>query len=205
MKKIIVIFTVVTCMLAISGCTRQDVSSSIEEIPGTEMIDNRTDGEFWADIAVEDYYNCWQYEEYTPITKEEKEEFNTRTKRFEEYIKFFDVFPSSKKEEKYIKKAKSENPEDRLEVATKKDCPMPLLVKIAKDDPDPQIRMRAQGHLLTLEVAEDYLKSLAISKYKDAKLTAIMHPNVTGEIISILMKDEDGSIRKEANRLLTEA
>lgn len=206
MKKVLIGLLAVVNIMSFAACNRQYNPLETENIEITPPpLDYRTAAERWYDTALQQYNEQLPYVSIVPTDEQTRQELEAIPEKFEEYKENFDVEFENADDftDMLVTGALSDSAYDRHAVAGRTDCPVELLVKIARDDPDRVVRYRAQGNILSKdEMDEEYLLDLAASEYADARLTAIMHTARTAEVISTLVDDPDTDVSKQANEAL---
>lgn len=191
-------------IISLTACGKQ--SPTEEETNFVQVVDNRSDAEKWRDTAIDDFKNELPYVSIVAFDDETRAELDAIPEKFVIYKDNFNVEFENPSDftEMLVTAALSDSKYDRHVVAGRADCPIELLVKIAKDEPDSVVRFRASGNLLSRDdLSEEFLIELANSEYADARLTAIMHKNCSPNVVSMLVNDADSQVKEEANKKLS--
>ena len=208
MKKVFLFALSLALMLlsiiSLTGCNKQ--SPPEENNNPTEVVDYRSEAEIWRDVAIDEFQKALPYVSIVAFDDETRAELDAIPEKFIIYKENFNVEFENPSDftEMLVAGALSDSKYDRHVVAGRTDCPIELLVKIAKDEPDSVVRFRAAGNLLSRnDLPEKFLIELTNSEYTDARLTAVMHQNCTPKVVSELIDDSDPQVRAEANKKLS--
>lgn len=208
MKKVfmflLILALIVSSFFTLSACGNQ--SPTEENSSFEQEIDNRSDAERWRDDAIREFELELPYVSIIPFDEETRKEIEAIPEKFIAYKENFNVEFENPSDftEMLVTAALSDSEYDRHTVAGRKDCPIELLLKIAKDEPDMVVRFRASGNLFSRDdVSEEVLLELAKSEYVGARLTAIMHKNCTTKVVSMLVNDTDAMVKAEVNKKLS--
>lgn len=191
-------------IMSFTACS-QKLCSTEKNSDSIQTVDNRSDAEKWRDAAIDEYKNEFPYVSIVAFDEETQAELDAIPEKFIIYKENFNVKFENPTEltEMLSVAALSDSKYDRHVVAGRSDCPIELLVKVAKDEPDGVVRFRAEGNLLSRDdLSEKFLLELTDSEYADARLTAVMHQNCTPKVVAKLINDSDMQVREEANKKL---
>ena len=207
MKKVFVFaLSLALMLLTILSFTACNQQAPTVEDNNPIQIDTRSDAEKWRDTAIDDFKNELPYVSIVAFDDDTRAELDAIPEKFLIYRENFNVEFENPSDftEMLVEAALSDSQYDRHVVAGRSDCPIELLVKIAKDEPDRVVRFRASGNLLSRDdLPEKFLIELTNSEYADARLTAVMHQNCTPKVLTNLINDPDTQVREEANKKLS--
>ena len=208
MKKTSTLLVIMLAVLAI-GFTACSRTSEPSDKSTTAAVDTRTYWEKYRDDAIATY--SYPYVSIIAFDKETKAELDAIPERLKVYQETFDltiedIKNPNEKTEMFLTAAVSDDKYVRDEVASNDECPVEILAKIAKDEPDMVVRCSALGNLLARDdLPVEFVEKMATSPYYTTRIMALLHPCVTYEIITMLTDDPDPRVRDEVRRLIAKA